>query len=213
MWDSAFLDVWDPAICSYLLEDVWWAGPCPTLPSVRPWLLWGFAFCETLPSVRNPDFVYLCFILWCPAFCETLPLFSGRDPVFCEALPLCEILPSLMCETLPSALIYLKMFDGRKPIHLKMFWPSRNRRPLLSWFSSENHMWWICPQALYEPEPLTLQTRAGYHPSALTEKFEPQFSQTVKFSNCHVFMSLVLLSYFFHYLPLFSLISHVFSYF
>ena len=113
MWDSAFLDVWDPAICSYLFEDVWWAGPCPTLPSVRP----------------------------------------------------CHL----------------------KPIHLKMFWPSRNRRPLLSWFSFENHMWWICPQALYEPEPLKLQNPAGYHPSALTEKFEPQFSQTVKFSNCHVF--------------------------
>ena len=89
---------------------LWDPGFCEALPSVR-----GFALCETLPSVRNPDFVYLCFILWCPAFCETLPSFSGRDPVFCEALPLCEIMPFLMYETLPSALIYLKMFDGRDP--------------------------------------------------------------------------------------------------
>ena len=195
---------------------LWDLALCETLPSVRSWLLWRFAFCE------GPSF--------CAAFCETLPLFNGRDPVFCEALPFCETLPSLMCETLPSVLIHLKIFEDVwwarpcptlpsvrpchfKLVHLKMFWPTRNRRPLLSWFSFENHMWWICPQALYEPEPLTLQTRAGYHPSALTEKFEPQFSQTVKFSNCHVFMSLVMLSYFLHYLPWFSLISHVFSYF
>ena len=103
--------LWDLALC-----EIW--------PSVRPWLLWGLAFCETLASVRlcllwdssfceKPWLCLFMFILWCPAFCETLPLFSGRDPVFCEALPLCEILPSLMCETLSSALIYLKMFDGR----------------------------------------------------------------------------------------------------
>ena len=129
MWHLVFCEtmllfkMWNHALCESLLWVthlavcetmpsvrpclLWDPGFCEALPSVRPWLLWGFAFCETLPSVRNPDFVY--------AFCETLPLFSGRDPVFCEALPLCEILPSLMCETLPSALIYLKMFDGRDP--------------------------------------------------------------------------------------------------
>ena len=61
--------------------------------------------------------------------------------------------------------------------------------------------------------PLTLQTRAGYHPSALTEKFEPQFTQTVKFSNCHVLCPLSC-CHFFHYLPLFSLFpmfSHIFK--
>ena len=38
---------------------------CEILPSVRPWLLWGLAFCGTLASVR------LC-LLWGPSFCETL---------------------------------------------------------------------------------------------------------------------------------------------
>ena len=203
---------------------LWDPGFCEALPSVRPWLLWGFAFCETLPSVRNPDFVYLCLFYDAlpsvrPCLCLVGETLSSVKP--CLYVRFCLRWCVRPCHLL---LFFWYVWWARpcprpchlKPIHLKMFWPSRSRRPLLSWFSFENHMWWICPQALYEPEPLTLQTRAGYHPSTLTEKFEPQFSQTVKFSNCHVFMSLVMLSYFlyfFHYLPLFLLISHVFSYF
>ena len=179
------------------------------LPFVRPLLL-----CETLTL----------FILWYPVFCETLPFFNGRDPVFCEALPFCETLPSLMCETLPSVLIYLKMFDGRDPalpcplwdpaIWSSFIWrcfDTRNRRPLLSWFSFENHMWWICPQALYEPA-LDIANSCWIS----SKRTDWEVWATVH-ANCQIlklscFMSLVMLSFFSLSSIIFP-ISHVFSYF
>ena len=111
LWDPAFLDVWDPAICSYrkicsmsidwilLLVQTKYkilsfshgtvsrAGPV-ILPPAGRWARAQFGSClclvgGTLSSVKPCLYVRFC-LPWC-------------------------------VETLPSALIYLKMFDGRDP--------------------------------------------------------------------------------------------------
>ena len=109
--------LWDPAFVILCLvgQTLSSVKPCLSVrPSVRPCILWGFAFCEALPSVRvRPQ-----FNMWHLVFCETMPLFQMWNHALCESLlwvthlAFCETLPSVrpcllwdpgFCDALPSA--------------------------------------------------------------------------------------------------------------